>query len=483
MTKKYFQLVSARFSSSENPDLNVRFLGPSAKKNKSHITIIAGANGTSKSRIISSIVDELCEIESYINSSAKSKNSRSNQDQGLTCKYLISRTNDAPLSRPHDHASIPSKILVLSHLVMDRFRFSQRGSNSDFYHYLGVRQATNLTTTGSMQRSVSDAITLLYQNQSKRRLFQKWFKLAFGKKREFAITYERVSSSQIDNFLHADSPSDYLSDYILKRVKPLEVGPKEAAQQLTALFQHLNKNSELASRLEGNSAKTTAILRLNALSEESLRELSDLHSALKIAVQCNFMSSPKVVLKNFKGNGWTEFSQLSSGEQNILSTGAKIIAHAKPGCLIAIDEPEVSLNTAWQQHYTDLIRYSLRKAPGSHVLIATHSPHLISSLPMGAASVVLIERKEEKITTNTVDAKFEGWGAEAVLYKVLDIPSASNFKFQRDLGNILLHIQEDGKDKYLLDNFINTAERLNLEANGPLAKIISSIKIYREKIE
>ncbi|MCX5576829.1 AAA family ATPase [Kaistia terrae] len=218
------------------------------------------------------------------------------------------------------------------------------------------------------------------------------------------------------------------------------------------------------------------------MSHTALLELAELQPAVATAIRGRFFSWPTVAIEGDAWQGWTEFGQLSSGEQNILSTGAKLIAHAEPGCLIAVDEPEVSLNTAWQQHYTDLVSRSLSEAPGSHVLIATHSPHLISSLPFGESSIVQIERNKERLKASTIDAEFEGWGSESVLYQVLDIPSASSFGFQRELASILLHIQENGADRDRLDEFLEKANRLNFEGADALAQVIASIRDYRDDL-
>ena len=175
-------------------------------------------------------------------------------------------------------------------------------------------------------------------------------------------------------------------------------------------------------------------------------------------------------------------NQLSSGEQNLISVGAKIIAYAEPGCFIAIDEPEVSLNIAWQQHYTDLIIRLLIHAPGSHVLIATHSPPLIASLPLGSASVVTVEKINNSYSFKTTDALFEGWGAAAVLYQVLGIPSASSFIFNRKLANVLKHIQEGGEDRSLIASFLDSAYKLDYRGIEPLDEVITEIENYLGEI-
>jgi ABC-type glutathione transport system ATPase component len=67
---------------------------------------------------------------------------------------------------------------------------------------------------------------------------------------------------------------------------------------------------------------------------------------------------------------------LSSGEQHQLVLFHSLIFGMRPGALIMIDEPEISLHVAWQQVFLrDLER--IAKNTGAHFLIATHSPQII----------------------------------------------------------------------------------------------------------
>lgn len=470
----------------------IDFLGPNAQSDRSHITLITGANGTSKSRVLASIVDRFCELHDEMSEKKMSNRYGASGIHGLACKSLETRGNQVEGARNAlDGTPLPTKILVLSNLVMDRFRFVPNDpDNDDFYQYLGVRQATNLMTTGSMQRSVAEAVMRLYENRTKRDLFRKWVELVFGGTREIALTFDRVLRSQIDKFLSDPDPVNALAERMVRvrggarsNDERLLESAAESAPQLIHLFEYLLNRTQRAESLGSiGLSRSSLVLRLDTLDDDALLELAELQPAVSTAIRGRFFSWPNLAIEGDAWQGWTEFGQLSSGEQNILSTGAKLIAHAEPGCLIAIDEPEVSLNTAWQQHYTDLVSQSLSEAPGSHVLIATHSPHLISSLPFGESSVVLIERDKARLRTSTIDAEFEGWGAESVLYQVLDIPSASSFGFQRELASVLLHIQENGTDRHRIDEFLEKADRLNLEGADALAQVVASIREYKDAL-
>ncbi|MGY2401148.1 AAA family ATPase [Pseudomonas sp. SDO5271_S396] len=79
-----------------------------------------------------------------------------------------------------------------------------------------------------------------------------------------------------------------------------------------------------------------------------------------------------------EGNDLVRFSLLSSGEQQIIMLFSKIAAHAKPGMVFLIDEPEISLHVQWQQALPGLLSEIARQAACSFV-IATHSPTLVAN--------------------------------------------------------------------------------------------------------
>lgn len=492
MADPTFKIESALFVMDEGLMQEIRFLGPNANEEKTHITLIAGANGTSKSRILASIVDRFCEINDERSKKKTSKRYGNFGNHGLTCEQITTRGQSTNNRKPTVIPLLPSKILVLSNLVMDRFRFVQSDpGEAPFYQYLGVRQATNLMTTGSMQRSVSEAVMTLYQDEEKRHLFQNWLELVFGGAKEIALTLDRISRSQLERYLSEPNPEETLVERMARSRGSARSNDdrflnesRAAVPQLIELFNFLlHRTEDVGTIRDKGRGRSNLILRLDTLPKGALSQLARLQPAFGAASRGRFFSWPSVSIEGNAWSEWIEFGQLSSGEQNIISTGAKLIAHAEPGCLIAIDEPEVSLNTVWQQHYTDLVLKSLAQAKGSHVFIATHSPHLIASLPAGEASVVLIEKDREYLKTSTVDAEFEGWGSESILYQVLDIPSASNFKFQRELASVLLHIQNNGQDQSLLDDFLEKAERLNFEGTAALSQVVKSIKEYRDALE
>lgn len=69
---------------------------------------------------------------------------------------------------------------------------------------------------------------------------------------------------------------------------------------------------------------------------------------------------------------------LSSGEQHEVIMMAELIFNVKPGTLVLIDEPEISLHVSWQYKFIpDVLEIS--KIADFRFLIATHSPQIIDN--------------------------------------------------------------------------------------------------------
>ncbi len=103
---------------------------------------------------------------------------------------------------------------------------------------------------------------------------------------------------------------------------------------------------------------------------------------------------------------------------------------------------------------------------------------MLSSVVLGQASVVTLGRQSDQMVVEVLDGVFEGWGSESVLYNVLQIPSASNYHLTRELSAVLKHIQEGGKDKVFLSQFINKISRIDYKGIEPLELVVKEIIKY-----
>ena len=69
-------------------------------------------------------------------------------------------------------------------------------------------------------------------------------------------------------------------------------------------------------------------------------------------------------------------SKLSSGETQVMVMFYNILFHSKPGGIIIIDEPEISLHVSWQQMLGDYF-CDVCRVRSIQMIVATHSPQVI----------------------------------------------------------------------------------------------------------
>jgi predicted ATP-binding protein involved in virulence len=70
--------------------------------------------------------------------------------------------------------------------------------------------------------------------------------------------------------------------------------------------------------------------------------------------------------------------KLSSGEQHEIVLLYDLLFRTTTGSLLVIDEPELSLHITWQQKFLEDV-LEIAKLTGLKMLIATHSPDIIST--------------------------------------------------------------------------------------------------------
>lgn len=103
------------------------------------------------------------------------------------------------------------------------------------------------------------------------------------------------------------------------------------------------------------------------------------------------------------------FEELSSGERNLISLGLKIISHASKHTLILIDEPEISLHLQWQMEFHKNLIKMLEPYRNYHVVIATHSPVLVSEAARNSRSdtIFVLKGAHEHSNIDLIDRNFK----------------------------------------------------------------------------
>lgn len=233
----------------------------------------------------------------------------------------------------HNKKSSLNVTLCITNAVSDRFKFT----DGRLRQYLGLRNSGNAIFFSALSRQVAILVVEA---------------VAQGRYK-YLVELERTLGKRFDIDLGNtdDLSAENLSSTIDKRrIKPDQFNEKFS----------LAKRKKLTSLIKGGL---------------KFRELSSADAKLLILY---LQTRPSVTLNLRDKSGLHEFESLSSGERNLIALGLKIISHACPYALILIDEPEISLHMQWQMEFHKNLLKMLRPYKNYHVVIATHSPVLVS---------------------------------------------------------------------------------------------------------
>jgi hypothetical protein len=186
-------------------------------------------------------------------------------------------------------------------------------------------------------------------------------------------------------------------------------------------------------------------------------------------------------LKILSVSEFSEISQddllnLSSGQFNLIRNIATLVSQLNDNSLVIIDEPEISLHPSWQIKYMDLISKIIKPFKGCHVIVASHSHLLVTSLPVDKSNVLISNRKDV-ISITPFDASPTGWSSDMILYGVFGVLTRGNVAFEADLRTVTSLIKnKDDRNDLKLHEAISRLERYALPGNDPLNEFITKAK-------
>ena len=339
-------------------------------------TVIIGANGSGKSRLLSQLAHEAIEPRG---------------------SFVEERGTSRPL------------ILGVSNLVIDSFPKPRAWNDS--YRYLGLRQANNTVSTGSLESSFGPFIV------------------------ELMAVWASDINVDIYPVLRQVGVNEYLVIVAKQRLKDpngnvvdLEsalsrFGTKLPSQASTALHEELKDLSGwIYDRQDLGDARELG-QRISRLSLYFDLPPAIILAALRLAYGVRFEVQ-------FDGRKSSVENTLSAGQAMLLSMVLRIMAAIRPGSLVLIDEPETGTHPDWQSSFIPLLKKVLPPIADSHFFIATHSPYLVSD-----ASDVLIASGNRQLEEISADVR--GMSLESILYRVFETRVVGNAEVESDLSRVL----------------------------------------------
>jgi predicted ATPase len=141
--------------------------------------------------------------------------------------------------------------------------------------------------------------------------------------------------------------------------------------------------------------------------------------------------------------------ELSAGEKQIFFRGGSLLQLNLENSIILIDEPELSLHPEWQQKILDFYR---KIGVNNQIIIATHSPHIVSSCKKEEIRVLVKENGNVKVQEDVEETY--GWTVEQLLLSVFQLESVRSPEVQKKINRF--------KELYINKSKLNNNEHIEM---------------------
>jgi predicted ATP-binding protein involved in virulence len=143
------------------------------------------------------------------------------------------------------------------------------------------------------------------------------------------------------------------------------------------------------------------------------------------------------IFKNSAGKVF-DINQLSSGEKQLFVRAMALRMLGANNSVILIDEPEISMHPAWQQR---IVKVYEKIGNNNQVIIATHSPHVVASVPK--ESVKLLKRENGQIKVVEYDEINGSYGlpVDIVLKELMELDTVRDPEVDKEIRELwdMLH--------------------------------------------
>ncbi|GAA3918308.1 AAA family ATPase [Litoribacillus peritrichatus] len=172
----------------------------------------------------------------------------------------------------------------------------------------------------------------------------------------------------------------------------------------------------------------------------------------------------------------------SSGELCILFNILAIAGAISDNSVILLDEPELSLHPEWQREFIPLVKEVFSQYKKCHFILATHSPHIVSSLPSNNSFVVNLETNPAKAISG---GSFSLRSSDYQLAETFNSPGHKNEYLISQLVEVLSQLS-DGKE--IDENFLEKIKNLIkfdslVNDTDPVKKLLATLKKALEVLQ
>lgn len=178
------------------------------------------------------------------------------------------------------------------------------------------------------------------------------------------------------------------------------------------------RNTEAVERDVRRQGETTERLYLFVKNEADLNLLKmenedpkTLFGYLESLFLCDLIDEVRITVERVDGSS-VKFTQLSEGEQQLLTVLGLLLFTQNDESLYLLDEPDTHLNPVWTYDFLSLLQENIRAEKGQ-LIVATHNPLMIGSLRKD--NVRVLSREDNRIIAEEPEYDPIGIGVEGLL--------------------------------------------------------------------
>lgn len=160
------------------------------------------------------------------------------------------------------------------------------------------------------------------------------------------------------------------------------------------------RNSETVERdvrRQGESTERLYLFVKNEADLAGLKEVGDdskaLFGYLESLFLCDLIDEVRVTVERTDGTR-VKFTQMSEGEQQLLTVLGLLLFTQNDESLYLLDEPDTHLNPVWTYDFLKLLQDNIRAEKGQ-LIVATHNPLMIGSLRKNQVRIIETIRTDE----------------------------------------------------------------------------------------
>lgn len=430
-------------------------------------TLINGENGVGKSLLLRALVD-----------AALAQNGLSTSGRHAS-KASANFMNGAP-----------SRIIALSGTINDRFpnnsgadlRLNLNRFDVSNFYYFGPKHAGGIASSARAASSISQSIiSLIFSNDNWGRSaghllhYLGFAGSVFVKLRP----HPRIRKNVRD---YLDEMSRRLED-VMEKFEGEQKERVDSARFALSILKNVDEkeifqnriNWPLCLRFDSNSGRVYPERDYKYLFEFLLSsQQADWPKFTLGLLSIGLLTAEVEFIRTSTGEERLPLDDMSSGQWQLINCLFNLAALVQDHSLILIDEPENSLHPQWQKSYISLVREIISHKEGCHVLIATHSPMLVTSLlPHDGVLISLTKEEGSSLVVAKIESSAYGWLPGDALKDRFDLESERPPELTKAINAALSAIR---RNESLSSDFLNAQRRIrNLRSNLPLDDSINPI--------